>query len=123
MNNRESRRTRTFLCRDDLFGAFEARARQLECSVDWLLAEAMKRLLADAALAPKPPPSNVPPPPGVRVARVTPPPRRGTGLAVVPAAAPPPPPAPPPQPPPPFGGARAGAIAIRSGDERVVVDR
>src|SRR5689334_12951209 len=48
----DGRRPRTFRCREDLYGAFERRARELECSVDWLLGEAMKRLLADATLVP-----------------------------------------------------------------------
>jgi pSer/pThr/pTyr-binding forkhead associated (FHA) protein len=36
---------RSFLCSNDLWGAFERRASDLECSVDWLICEAMKRLL------------------------------------------------------------------------------
>jgi hypothetical protein len=36
---------RSFLCSDDLWSAFERRASALECSVDWLIGEAMKRLL------------------------------------------------------------------------------
>lgn len=39
------RAPRSFLCSDELWRAFEARAAALECSVDWLLGEAMKRLL------------------------------------------------------------------------------
>src|SRR5207237_7450632 len=104
MNNRDTKRPRTFLCRDELYGAFEARARQLECSVDWLLGEAMKRMLTDAALAPIGPPSRIPPPPGRRsLAPVVPPPppRRKTDSFV----------------------GRRDAIAIRSGESRVVVDR
>jgi pSer/pThr/pTyr-binding forkhead associated (FHA) protein len=92
--HRESRRPRTFVCRDDLYGAFEKRAHELRCSTDWLLAEAMKRLLADATLA-LPSPQSLPSPPGARPPRVTPPP--------------------PP--------ARPAAIALRSRQKRVVVDR
>jgi hypothetical protein len=61
----DTRQPRTFSCRDDLFRAFEARARELGCSVDWLLAEAMKAWLQGRASAPPrlPPPSAFPPPP------------------------------------------------------------
>lgn len=101
----EGRRTRSFQCRDDLYAAFERRARELECSIDWLMGDAMKRLLADAALKVAPPPLPrlpLPPPPPV-----PPPPRsrRATGT---------------------FVGEKAAigeAIALRLGPERVVVDR
>ena len=97
----EGRRARTFLCRDDLYDAFERRAHELECSVDWLMGEAMKRLLADAALKVAPPPLPRLPPP------LPPPPRsrRATGS---------------------FVGEKSAigeAIALRLGPERVVVDR
>lgn len=97
------RRPRTFLCRDDLYRDFEARARELQCSVDWLLAEAMKRLLASPTLArqaslPPPPPRStpfVPPPP--------PPVRKATGS---------------------FVGARNDeSLALRVGDTRTALDR
>jgi len=94
MSIRDGRRPRSFLIRDDLVGAFEARATELSCSVDWLLGEAMKRLLADRTLAPAPPPlprpsrPPVPPPPLPR--------RKPTG---------------------------SFAIALRTADLRVVVDR
>jgi hypothetical protein len=42
-----ARRTHTFTCSADLLRAFEHRAFELNCSVDWLLEEAMQRLLAD----------------------------------------------------------------------------
>ena len=112
-----ARRPRSFLCRDELYGAFEGRAKELECSVDWLLGEAMKRLLADATLAPKPPVTRRPSvqPPGRR-----PPPLPAMGLPLLP-------------PPPPrrratgsFVGEKAviaEAIALRLGDVRTVVDR
>jgi pSer/pThr/pTyr-binding forkhead associated (FHA) protein len=111
----DDRKPRTFLCRDDLHRAFEARAHDLECSVDWLLCEAMKRLLADASLRP-PVPVKVPLP-------------RSLPLP------PPPPPPPPPHRPPrsrpvrptgSFVGTKQGltpAIALRVGDVRAVVDR
>jgi pSer/pThr/pTyr-binding forkhead associated (FHA) protein len=105
MSLREGRRPRTFLCRDELYDAFEARARELQCSVDWLLGEAMKRLLADGSLAPPP---RRPPPPVRSAPPLGPPPlpRRPTGSFV----------GPKPQPSP-------TAIALRLGETRVVVDR
>jgi len=107
------RRARTFVCRDDLYDAFERRAHELECSVDWLVGEAMKRLLADeglkvAPIAPPPlaPPSKKPlltrPPP---LAPPPPPSRRPTGS---------------------FVGQKAAVgevLALRLGEQRVVVDR
>src|SRR5689334_9201309 len=85
MSIREGRRARTFQCRDDLYGAFQARAKELECSVDWLLGEAMKRLLADETLAPQVQPAIAPPKPKLRAS--LPPLKLG------------PPPLPPPPPP------------------------
>jgi len=110
-----ARRPRSFRCRDELYGAFEARAKELECSVDWLLGEAMKRLLAEAALAPKPaltrtpslPPARRPPPGmGPPLLPPAPPPRRrATGSFVGEKAA------------------IAEALALRLGDVRTVIDR
>src|SRR5687767_2674471 len=40
-----ARAVRSFMCQDDLWRAFSERAAALQCSVDWLLGEAMKRLL------------------------------------------------------------------------------
>ena len=112
----DERRARTFRCRDDLFEAFERRARELECSVDWLLGEAMKRLLAEPSLTRSPRvPATVAPlpplPPLMRGAPLVPPPpppprvRRATGSDVRVAT----PPAP--------------TIALRLGEQRAVVDR
>ncbi|MBX3186406.1 MAG: FHA domain-containing protein [Labilithrix sp.] len=106
----DDRKPHTFLCRDDLYRAFEARARDLECSVDWLLAEAMKRLLADASLKPPAPRPNAAPP----------------SLPRPPLALPLPPPPPPPRPRRPTGsfvGQRPDAIALRVGEARAIVDR
>ena len=124
----EGRRARTFLCRDDLYEAFERRAHELECSVDWLVGEAMKRLLADAALKaplarPSLPPPPLPPPPPPPPKSLTGLPQRMLGAPLV-----------PPPPPPPrsrratgsFVGEKAAvgdAIALRLGAQRVVVDR
>jgi len=118
----DERRPHTFMCRDALYAAFEQRARELECSVDWLLAEAMKSLLAKAtlkpAVQPAPKPALQPPVPPVRPS--------------LPVMAPPLP-LPPPPPPPrsrratgSFVGEKAAvgeAIALRLGAQRVVVDR
>lgn len=84
---------RSFSCSDELWRAFEARAAALECSVDWLLAEAMKRLL-----------ESVPAP------NARPPVRRGD------AARRPPPPLPPPRPPP-------LRLALRVDGARTLIDR
>lgn len=43
----DSSRVRSFACSDALFAEFEARAIDLGCTVDWLLAEAMQRVLAE----------------------------------------------------------------------------
>ena len=97
------RDSRSFVVRDDLYDAFSRRAAELECSVDWLVGEAMKRLLADESLKPKRPllitrpPPLVPPPP--------PPSRRPTGSFVGPKAA------------------VSEVLALRLGEQRVVVDR
>lgn len=129
----EGRRARTFLCRDDLYAGFEQRALELECSVDWLLGEAMKRLLADASLkqplAPKGPPKPSLPAPAPMSARRMPP-----NMPPLPRGMQGPPLVPPPPPPPPrtrratgsFVGEKtaiAESIALRLGDQRVVVDR
>lgn len=125
----DGRRPRTFLCREDLYRAFEGRANELECSVDWLLAEAMKRLLKDARLELPPrvvAPSLRPPSPEMRVPPVTrrlPPTMMGPPLLPVP---PPPPPSRGRKPTGSYVGDKAaltGRIALRLGDVRVVVDR
>ncbi|MBS2015285.1 MAG: FHA domain-containing protein [Deltaproteobacteria bacterium] len=111
----DTRRPRTFVCRDDLYGAFEARARELECSVDWLLGEAMRRLLKSdakgASALPGEPrrPSLLPrsfaaPLPLPR----PPPPRRPTGSFAGPKPVP---------------SASPAPIALRSSDARAIVDR
>src|ERR1700760_4895871 len=75
---------RTFQCRDVLWGAFEPRARELECSVDYLINEAMKQYARqrsyggatpypnaagsnrEGAQYPSAPPPPMPPPPSMR---------------------------------------------------------
>ena len=116
----DGRQARSFVCRDDLYEAFTRRANELECGVDWLVGEAMKRLLADGALKaaprslppPMPLPAVQPPPPPSLLSRraplVPPPPpprsRRATGS---------------------FVGEKPAvgeALALRLGDQRVVVE-
>jgi hypothetical protein len=111
---------RNFQCREALWTKFEQMAKELECSVDYLINDAMKqyarqRGYGGAAVAGSP---SMPPPPTGQQAHVAPPPPVTAAPAV---AAPParhmtPPPAPPPKragaapppPPPPIGGARRG---------------
>lgn len=45
----QTSRTQTFTCSAELLRAFEHRAFQLGCSFDWLLEEAMQRLLAEGS--------------------------------------------------------------------------
>ncbi len=114
--NNDGRRPRTFVCRDDLYDAFERRAHELECSVDWLVGEAMKRLLADEGLKVAPV-APAPPPPPPRKPALTRPPQ------FPPVLAPPPPPSR--KPTGSFVGQKTAVgevLALRLGDQRVVVD-
>jgi hypothetical protein len=128
----DDRRPRTFLCRDDLYRAFEDRARELECSVDWLLTEAMKRLLASPSLtrhpslvpyAPRPPLG--PPAPLAPIGPLGP----AAPLAPLgpPRAAPPPPPPRRPRATGSFVGptdrVAEERLALRLGDARTVLDK
>jgi hypothetical protein len=94
---------RTFQCKDALWQKFEQMARELECSVDYLVNDAMKQYARQrgygaAAGSPSIPPPMAAPPPSSGPAPSS------AGLA----AAPPVPPAPPPKvaPPPPAPGKR-----------------
>src|SRR6185295_9916361 len=104
---------RTFQCRDMLWETFEQMARELECSVDYLINEAMKQYARQRSYGgrtpypnaagrnesgggqyPSAPPPPMPPPPsmrgpgpGGRGGGLPPPPARSGGLP-----APPPPP-------------------------------
>ncbi|HTQ07531.1 MAG TPA: FHA domain-containing protein [Polyangiaceae bacterium] len=112
--------TKSFQCRDALWQKFEQMSKELECSVDYLINDAMKQYArqrgygagAAAGGGPSLPPPQpaappaaptapppLPPPPGARsmTPPPVPPPKRGAG-------APPPPP-----PPPVVGGVRKGA--------------
>ena len=112
--------SRNFQCREALWVKFEQMAKELECSVDYLINDAMKqyarqRGYGGTAVAGSP---SLPPPPAGAQAHVAPPP---PPVSHSPLAAPPPrthatpPPAPPPKrggaappPPPPPVGARRG---------------
>jgi len=123
--------SRNFQCREALWTKFEQMAKELECSVDYLINDAMKqyarqRGYGGAAVAGSP---SMPPPPlgaPTHVAPPPPPPPVTSSLPLPPAlgsppprtaGATPPPPAPPlkrtgaappPPPPPPAGAARRG---------------
>src|SRR5260221_14054481 len=68
---------RTFQCRDVLWETFEQMARELECSIDYLINESMKQYARQRSYSPNPaggrtpfpgqtgiPPQPPPPPPG-----------------------------------------------------------
>ena len=116
--------SRNFQCREALWTKFEQMAKELECSVDYLINDAMKqyarqRGYGGAAVAGSP---SMPPPPAAAQAHVAPPPPPAAMPHAPPLGAPParsvtPPPAPPPKrpgaappppPPPPGAGARRG---------------
>jgi hypothetical protein len=121
MSDANKKTARSFQCRDALWEKFEQMARELECSIDYLINDSMKQYLrqrgygtaASMSIAPGPSGAGAPPPlpapPGV-------PPLPGGVRGSV---GPPPPPAgrgggagfPPPPPPPPTaaqGGSRRG---------------
>jgi hypothetical protein len=94
---------RSFQCRDVLWETFEQMARELECSVDYLINEAMKQYArqrsygtrtpfpgarAEAAVNPASTPGFAPP---AAPAPMAPPAARSTGLTPPPARMPPPP--------------------------------
>ena len=115
---------RNFQCREALWTKFEQMAKELECSVDYLVNDAMKQYArqrgyggaAVAGTPSMPPPpagqSHVAPPPPMAAA--PPPPAMGAPPPRTSHATPPPAPPPkragaaPPPPPPPIGGARRG---------------
>lgn len=104
---------RTFQCRDMLWETFEQMARELECSVDYLINEAMKQYARQRSYGGRTPYPNAGPSTSGRIESEQRPPERGAY-----ASNPPPPMAPPPQsmrggdprrggglpPPPPRGG-------------------
>jgi hypothetical protein len=110
MSDANKKTARNFQCRDALWDKFEQMARELECSIDYLVNDAMKQYLrqrgygstaasmAPAMGAPPPPPPSPPmgapppPPPPARASMPPPPLPRGAAGGV------------PPPPPPPHGG-------------------
>jgi hypothetical protein len=113
---------KSFQCRDALWMKFEQMSKELECSVDYLINDAMKQYarqrgygapagagpsMAPHTPAPPPPPLAPPPPVGLP----PPPPPLGAPPPRMSGAAPPPAPPPkrpggPPPPPPPAGASR-----------------
>jgi hypothetical protein len=99
MTDANKKAPHTFQCREALWQKFEQMARELECSVDYLINDAMKqyarqRGYATATASAAASPSIVPPPPPLAGAVPPPPPPPPVERAV----AAPPPPAPPPLP-------------------------
>src|SRR6202044_1297375 len=93
---------RTFQCRDVLWETFEQMARELECSVDYLINEAMKQYSRQRSYGgvrtPHPPPREpAPPHPGAAAGQPPPPAQGGyPGMPGMPGAATPAVPGPPP---------------------------
>ena len=116
MSDANKKTARTFQCRDALWEKFEQMARELECSIDYLINDSMKQYLRQrgystaASMSVAPGPTGGPPPPLPGGAGLPPPP-----LAARASVGPPPPPPPPvgrgtglpPPPPPPTGGSGA----------------
>ena len=122
-----SSRTQSFTCSAELLRAFEQRAFDLGCSFDWLLEEAMQRLLAEDA--PSLPPVEMAPPVSLERRVITPlplppdsmpktlppPPARASlraPVAVVPVPAPAPAPAP-----------SHAPLVLEADGERFVIER
>lgn len=98
-----SKTIRSFQCRDSLWERFEQMARELECSVDYLVNDAMKQYARQrgygAASVSLPASRSIQPPITSVAAPVPPPPPQFVAPPAVPAYNPP---APPPPPPPAF---------------------
>ncbi|MCC6217174.1 MAG: FHA domain-containing protein [Polyangiaceae bacterium] len=108
---------RTFQCRDALWSKFEQMARELECSVDYLINDAMKQYArqrsgASAAQTGAPGPVSVTPPPMPPAAAAPPPPPPAARPSVAPPPLPSAGPRPVPAPPPgaPGSGRRPGPV-------------
>src|SRR5882724_8739695 len=89
--------TRTFQCREALWEKFEQMARELECSIDYLINDSMKQYLRQrgygstaASIAPGTGAGGPPPPPGRQVSRAPPPPPVAPAPAARAPAGPPP---------------------------------
>lgn len=81
-------RTQSFTCSSELLRAFERRAFELGCTFDWLLEEAMQRLLAEAREA-----QTAPPPESAYQMKPGTPPQRTSSQTMPTMKAPPPLPA------------------------------
>jgi hypothetical protein len=101
--------TRTFQCREALWQKFEQMARELECSVDYLINDSMKQYARQRGYGAAASGTNQSIPPPMVSAAPPPPPSSGpqapTPVPPPPLVAPPPTAAPP-LPPPPGGGSR-----------------
>src|SRR6185295_1406484 len=84
---------RSFQCRETLWQKFEQMARELECSVDYLINDAMKQYARQRGYGAAAGGQSLAPPP--------------VSGSQSPSASPPPPPAHAPPPPPPAGGGHA----------------
>ena len=108
--------TKSFQCRDALWQKFEQMSKELECSVDYLINDAMKQYARQRGYgaAATGGPSMAPPPPAsaqpATAAPPPPPPPVGGRAGGAPPPAPPPKrgAAPMPPPPPPIGGRKVG---------------
>ncbi|WP_437966711.1 FHA domain-containing protein [Sorangium sp. So ce260] len=104
---------RTFQCRDVLWETFEQMARELECSIDYLINESMKQYARQRSYSPRtpfPPPARVDAAPGSGHQAV---PHAHQPSAVPPAATPPPPGLGTPGSPPPFGPGGPPMVALQ----------
>src|SRR5258708_6845965 len=103
--------TRTFQCREALWQKFEQMARELECSVDYLINDSMKQYARQRGYGAAAAGNNSIPPPMVSAAPPAPSsgpaaPSLATPVPSAPLVAPPPPPTASPHLPPPPGGGR-----------------
>ncbi|WP_437576325.1 FHA domain-containing protein [Sorangium sp. So ce887] len=104
---------RTFQCRDVLWETFEQMARELECSIDYLINESMKQYARQRSYSPRtpfPPPARVDAAPGSGHQAV---PHAHQPSAVPPAATPPPPGLMTPGSPPPYGPGGPSMVALQ----------
>jgi hypothetical protein len=107
VQNRTRKTMRHFQCRDDLWGLFEKMAVELECSIDYLINEAMRQYARsrkyaapqagrESSLPPEAPgppggtpPQMMTPPPGSGIRKIAPPPSGQRGLPSQPPRHPP----------------------------------
>ena len=105
---------RTFQCRDVLWETFEQMARELECSIDYLINESMKQYARQRSYSPSPSPGPRTPFPGQQFQGGQPPQQQG--MPMPPPGMPQQPPMPPQMPggygapPPQYGQQQYGAV-------------